>query len=73
MKHVEVQTKVELHDALFRSQYEEMDCVIEVASSIDANATFHRLLVMFLFNTSSVTVVSLSTDCSQILLLISVL
>jgi hypothetical protein len=44
VKHLLVQTKVELQDALFRSQYDEMDCVIEVESSIDANATFHRLL-----------------------------
>ena len=44
VKHLLVQTKVELQDALFISQYDEMDCVIEVESSIDANATFHRLL-----------------------------
>lgn len=66
MKHLEVQTKAELHDALFRSQFEETDCVIEVASSIDSNVTFHRLLVMQLFDTSSISVVSLLTDCSQI-------
>ena len=54
MKHLEVQTKAELHDALFTSQSEEMDCVIEVASSIDANANFHRLLVILLFNTCSI-------------------
>jgi isochorismate synthase/2-succinyl-5-enolpyruvyl-6-hydroxy-3-cyclohexene-1-carboxylate synthase/2-succinyl-6-hydroxy-2,4-cyclohexadiene-1-carboxylate synthase/O-succinylbenzoate synthase len=44
VKHLLVQTKVELQDALFISQYDQMDCVIEVESSIDANATFHRLL-----------------------------
>jgi hypothetical protein len=44
VKHLLVQTKVELQDALLISQYDEMDCVIEVESSIDANATFHRLL-----------------------------
>ncbi|PON74619.1 Menaquinone biosynthesis protein MenD [Parasponia andersonii] len=47
VKHVGVQTKAELRDALFRSQYEEMDCVIEVASSIDANANFHSTLRKF--------------------------
>jgi hypothetical protein len=44
VKHLLVQTKVELQDALLISQHDEMDCVIEVESSIDANATFHRLL-----------------------------
>lgn len=44
VKHLPVQTKVELQDALLISQHDEMDCVIEVESSIDANATFHRLL-----------------------------
>ena len=73
MKHLEVQTKTELHDALLSSQSEEEDCVIEVLSSIDANATFHRLLVILLFNIISISVVSSLTDCSKILLVISVL
>ncbi|XP_017971653.1 PREDICTED: protein PHYLLO, chloroplastic isoform X2 [Theobroma cacao] len=41
VKHLEVKTKMELHEALFSSQQGETDCVIEVESSIDANATFH--------------------------------
>jgi isochorismate synthase/2-succinyl-5-enolpyruvyl-6-hydroxy-3-cyclohexene-1-carboxylate synthase/2-succinyl-6-hydroxy-2,4-cyclohexadiene-1-carboxylate synthase/O-succinylbenzoate synthase len=44
VKHLLVQTKRELQDALLASQYDKIDCVIEVESSIDANATFHRLL-----------------------------
>ncbi|EXB44935.1 Protein PHYLLO [Morus notabilis] len=47
VKHLEVQTKAELHDALFSSQAEEDDCVIEVSSSIDANATFHSTVRKF--------------------------
>ncbi|XP_075659886.1 protein PHYLLO, chloroplastic isoform X2 [Castanea sativa] len=47
VKHSLVQTKRELQDALLASQYNEIDCVIEVKSSIDANATFHRILRKF--------------------------
>ncbi|XP_062163333.1 protein PHYLLO, chloroplastic isoform X1 [Alnus glutinosa] len=47
VKHLLVQTKLELQDALLISQHDEMDCVIEVESSIDANATFHRILRKF--------------------------
>ena len=43
MKHLEVRTKIELQDALFTSQQENRDCVIEVESCIDSNAAFHRL------------------------------
>lgn len=43
IKHLEVRTKIELQDALFASRQENRDCVIEVESSIDFNATFHRL------------------------------
>lgn len=73
VKHLEVQTKAELHDALFSSQAEEDDCVIEVSSSIDANATFHRLLVMLLFDIIFISAVSSCIDCRKIVLLISVL
>uniref|UniRef100_F6HGF9 Uncharacterized protein n=1 Tax=Vitis vinifera TaxID=29760 RepID=F6HGF9_VITVI len=41
MKHLEVRTKIELQDALFTSQQENRDCVIEVESCIDSNAAFH--------------------------------
>ena len=43
IKHLEVCTKIELRDALFTSQQENRDCVIEVESCIDSNAIFHRL------------------------------
>ncbi|KAK3004036.1 hypothetical protein RJ639_019334 [Escallonia herrerae] len=43
VKHVKVLTKMELQDALRISQQEEVDCVVEVESCIDANATFHRV------------------------------
>ncbi|XP_024988553.1 protein PHYLLO, chloroplastic [Cynara cardunculus var. scolymus] len=47
VKHVQVHTKVELQNALIRSEQEEEDCVIEVESSIDANANFHSNLKQF--------------------------
>ncbi|KAB1206248.1 hypothetical protein CJ030_MR7G014393 [Morella rubra] len=37
-------TKMELQDALLISRLDDVNCVIEVESSIDANATFQRLL-----------------------------
>ncbi|KAI3744252.1 hypothetical protein L1987_57329 [Smallanthus sonchifolius] len=37
----------ELQNALIKSQHEEADCVIEVESSIDANANFHSNLRKF--------------------------
>lgn len=42
MKHLKVQSKVELQDALLASQMDREDFVIEVDSTIDANAAFHR-------------------------------
>lgn len=47
MKHVHVHTKSELQNALIKSQHEEVDYVIEVESSIDANANFHSNLRQF--------------------------
>ncbi|XP_065630958.1 protein PHYLLO, chloroplastic isoform X4 [Quercus suber] len=47
VKHSLVQTKREFQDALLASQYDEIDCVIEVKSSIDANATFHSIIRKF--------------------------
>ncbi|KAI3796239.1 hypothetical protein L1987_38906 [Smallanthus sonchifolius] len=47
VKHVHVHTKAELQNALIKSQHEEADCVIEVESSIDANANFHSNLRKF--------------------------
>jgi hypothetical protein len=42
VKHLRVQTKAELHDALVKSKAEQIDCVVEVDNSIDSNADFHR-------------------------------
>lgn len=42
MKHLKVQSKMELQDALLASQIDKEDFVIEVDSTIDANAAFHR-------------------------------
>ena len=64
MKLIEVRTKEELCDALYTSKDEEVDCVIEVASSIETNAAFHRCV--YCFKTSSVSLASLKTDCRQI-------
>ncbi|KAJ7943266.1 protein PHYLLO, chloroplastic [Quillaja saponaria] len=52
VKHLHVQTKLELEDALSTTQHEEIDCVIEIESSIDANANFHRLLKNFALQTA---------------------
>lgn len=43
--HLHVKTKLELEDALFKSQHEGMDCVIEVESCIETNVSVHRLVV----------------------------
>ncbi|KAF2321397.1 hypothetical protein GH714_040986 [Hevea brasiliensis] len=43
VRHLQVKTKVELRDALLVSQHQKTDCVIEVESSISANAIFHRI------------------------------
>lgn len=42
MRYVHVGTKSELEEALFAPSMEEMDCIVEVESSIDANAIVHR-------------------------------
>ncbi|TYG79761.1 hypothetical protein ES288_D02G162700v1 [Gossypium darwinii] len=47
VKHLEVKTKMELHEALISSQKGDTDCVIEVESSIDSNATFHSYIRKF--------------------------
>lgn len=44
VKHLKVQSKVELQDALLASQMDREDFVIEVDSTIDANAAFHSML-----------------------------
>ncbi|KAG8366507.1 hypothetical protein BUALT_Bualt17G0087200 [Buddleja alternifolia] len=47
VKHVQVQTQTELNDALFTSQKEDVDCVVEVESGIDTNVAFHGNLRNF--------------------------
>lgn len=47
MRYVHVGTKSELEDALFVPSVEEMDCIVEVESSINANAIVHRLFWAF--------------------------
>ncbi|KAJ3679628.1 hypothetical protein LUZ60_017639 [Juncus effusus] len=44
VKHVLVRSKPELQNALKHCQHEEIDSVIEVASSISSNAEFHCIL-----------------------------
>lgn len=43
MKYVHVGTKRELEETLLVPGVEEMDCIVEIESSIDANAMVHRL------------------------------
>ncbi|CAN4125211.1 unnamed protein product [Withania somnifera] len=44
VKHLKVQRKLELQDALLASQMDKEDFLIEVDSTIDANAVFHSML-----------------------------
>ncbi|XP_020083251.1 protein PHYLLO, chloroplastic isoform X4 [Ananas comosus] len=46
VKHLLVQTKADLQIALWKSQQEQTDCVIEVQSCIADNANFHRIIRM---------------------------
>ncbi|XP_061990446.1 protein PHYLLO, chloroplastic isoform X1 [Rosa rugosa] len=45
--HLHAKTKLDFEDALFTSQHGGMDCVIEVESCIDTNASFHSTLKTF--------------------------
>ncbi|CAE5963485.1 unnamed protein product [Arabidopsis arenosa] len=47
VRYVHVGTKSELEDALFVPSVEEMDCIVEVESSINANAIVHSTLERF--------------------------
>nr|XP_015626292.1 protein PHYLLO, chloroplastic isoform X4 [Oryza sativa Japonica Group] len=47
IKHILVQTKAELHDALVKSHEGHVDCVVEVENRIVDNANFHRIISMF--------------------------
>lgn len=42
IKHVHVNRKVDLQDALISAQHEALDSVIEVESCIEGNTSFHR-------------------------------
>lgn len=42
MKHVQVQTKLDLEEALSSAQHKDADYVVEVESGIDTNDQFHR-------------------------------
>ncbi|KAK1315767.1 hypothetical protein QJS10_CPA05g02086 [Acorus calamus] len=44
LKHLHVQTKEDLQNALLSAQQSQTDCIIEVESSIKSNAIFHRIL-----------------------------
>ncbi|RZC18453.1 Protein PHYLLO, chloroplastic, partial [Glycine soja] len=41
VKHLHVKTKAELKEAMCVAQHEQMDCMVEIESSINANANFH--------------------------------
>jgi len=43
------ETKLKLQEALLTAQQVDTDYVIEIASSIDSNAIFHRLVAAFFF------------------------
>ncbi|XP_040374185.1 protein PHYLLO, chloroplastic isoform X8 [Rosa chinensis] len=45
--HLHATTKLDFEEALFTSQHGGMDCVIEVESCIDTNASFHSTLKTF--------------------------
>uniref|UniRef100_A0A1J3CVU3 Protein PHYLLO, chloroplastic n=1 Tax=Noccaea caerulescens TaxID=107243 RepID=A0A1J3CVU3_NOCCA len=47
VRYVHVGTKSEIEEALFVPSMEEMDCIVEVESSIDANAIVHSTLQSF--------------------------
>lgn len=44
-----MKTKAELDEALCVAHHEQMDCMVEIESSIDANANFHRLIEVMVF------------------------
>lgn len=44
VKHLLVETKLELREALSTSQQSDADCVVEVSGSINSNAAFHRFV-----------------------------
>ncbi|XP_054809027.1 protein PHYLLO, chloroplastic isoform X2 [Prosopis cineraria] len=65
IKHLYAQTKMELEDALFAAKNEDMDCLVEIESSIDGNANFHSILRKFALQTAENTIRFLSASFSQ--------
>ncbi|VFQ78024.1 unnamed protein product [Cuscuta campestris] len=60
VKHVQVSTKTDLRDSLIASKSQNVDCVIEVNSSIEDNAGFHSTLRKFTCQAMNHTLDSLS-------------
>ncbi|XP_020225950.1 protein PHYLLO, chloroplastic isoform X3 [Cajanus cajan] len=60
IKHLHVKTKAELKEALWVAQHEQMDYVVEIESSIDANASFHSILKQYALQTAQHTMRFLS-------------
>ncbi|XP_061353236.1 protein PHYLLO, chloroplastic isoform X2 [Gastrolobium bilobum] len=60
IKHLHVKTKAEFKEALCVGQHEQMDCMVEIESSIDANANFHSILKKFALQTAQDTIRFLS-------------
>ncbi|WJX87640.1 hypothetical protein P8452_69808 [Trifolium repens] len=65
IKHLHVKTKAELKEALYVAQHEKMDCMVEIESSIDANANFHSILKKNAFQTAQDTIKFLSVPFNQ--------
>lgn len=60
VKHFFAETKLELQEALSTAEQADTDYVIEVASSINSNAIFHRTLRKYASQAASHTLMSLS-------------
>ncbi|KAK7360718.1 hypothetical protein VNO77_02727 [Canavalia gladiata] len=65
IRHLHVKTKAELEEALSVAQHEQMDYMVEIESSIDANASFHSILKKFTLQTAQHTIRFLSLIFSQ--------
>ncbi|TKY49620.1 PHYLLO protein [Spatholobus suberectus] len=65
VKHLHVKTKAELKEALCIAKHEQMDCMVEIESSIDANASFHSILKRFVLQTAQHTIRFLSWIFNQ--------
>ncbi|KAE9597953.1 putative 2-succinyl-5-enolpyruvyl-6-hydroxy-3-cyclohexene-1-carboxylic-acid synthase [Lupinus albus] len=65
IKHLHVKTKAELEEALCVVQHEQMDCLVEIESSIEANSNFHSVLKKFALQTAQHTRRLLSVPFSR--------